>query len=311
MNAHTTKAMLRWYPERWRSRYGDEFAAMIEDDLEGRRVTLRYRFLLARSGLKEHLHDAGLVGKTVSPSERMRGGALSVLCAFALFIMAGIGIAKVSEHWGRSLSEGSRRLPTVSFTLFECLAAACCAAVMFAAAMLLPTFTRFLRDGGWRAIKRRVEWAVAATLATVAVGIGLVIWAQHLNFHQRNDGFGMYQFMFMIGAVFVAATVFTWLAAAVAATRRLSLRPRQLKVAGGLAVSVAVCMPVMTAAAAFWWSSIAAVAPWFFADVPAGTSSSPLATNLVLVLIMMTIASMVGLFGLLRVIRSWRSLQVA
>jgi drug/metabolite transporter (DMT)-like permease len=311
MDARTTKAILRWYPARWRSRYGDEFAAMIEDDLEGRKVTLRYRLSLIRSGLNERFHDAGLVGESVSPSERIRGGALSVLCAFSLFIIAGIGIAKISEHWGRSVSEGSRRLPTVSFTLFECLAAACCAAVMLAVAILLPTFAQFLRGGGWAAIKRRVGWAAAITVATAAVGAGLVVWADHLNSFQRNHGFGLYQLLFMIGAIFVAATVVSWLVAAVAATRRLDLRPGQIKIAGALAISVALCMSVMTAAAALWWGSIAAVAPWFFAEGPVRTSSSPIAINLVVVLIMMTIASAVGLFGLLRVVRSWRLLQVA
>jgi hypothetical protein len=67
----------------------------------------------------------------------------------------------------------------------------------------------------------------------------------------------------------------------------------------------------MTAALAFWWSSIAAVAPWFLADAPTGTSSSPFDINLVFVLVLMTIASILGMFGLLRVIRTWRLLRVA
>jgi hypothetical protein len=311
MNTRTTKSMLRWYPAPWRSRYGDEFVAMIEDDLEGQKATLRYRLSLARAGFKEHLHDAGLAGESASPTERIRAGSLSVLCAFSLFVIAGIGIAKISEHWGRSVPESSRHLPAGSFTLFQVLAGACCSAVLVAAVMLLPAFTRFLRDGGWKHIKRRVQWAVAVTLVTGAVIGSLTLWAQRLNFDQRNDGFGWYQFLFLIGAVFVAATIATWLALAVAATRRLSLGSGQVKLAGGLAISVAICMPIMTAALAFWWASIATVAPWFLADAPTGTSSSPFEVNLVFVLILMTIASTIGMFGLLRVIRTWRILRVA
>ena len=101
-----TRSILRWYPARWRARYGDEFIAMIADDLGGRRPTLRYRFAIARSGLNERLRGAGLLGNSVSPSEQVRGGALTVLCAFALFVIPGVAFAKISEHWDQSFQRG-------------------------------------------------------------------------------------------------------------------------------------------------------------------------------------------------------------
>jgi predicted permease len=76
-----------------------------------------------------------------------------------------------------------------------------------------------------------------------------------------------------------------------------------------LAILVAVCMPVMTAAAAVWWGSMMTIAPWFLAGTPLGSSASPLATNLLVVLIVMMIASGAGVMGLFRVIRSWRLFQ--
>ena len=45
-------SMLRWYPAQWRARYGDEFVAMIEDDLDGKPATLRYRGPLPGPGYK-------------------------------------------------------------------------------------------------------------------------------------------------------------------------------------------------------------------------------------------------------------------
>jgi hypothetical protein len=117
--------------------------------------------------------------------------------------------------------------------------------------------------------------------------------------------------MFVIVAILFAATVATWLAVAVATTRRLNIGLVQLKVAGVLAVLVAICMPIMTAAAALWWGSMATTAPWFLAGTAAGSSPSPLGINLLVVLIVMTIASGVGVLGLRRVIRSWRLLQHA
>ncbi|MGA2304310.1 MAG: hypothetical protein ABSH29_08930 [Acidimicrobiales bacterium] len=306
----TSRFLLRWYPARWRARYGDEFIAMIEDDLGGRRPDMRYRLSIARSGLNERLRDAGLVGNSV-PSERVRGGALTVLCAFALFVIPGVAFAKISEHWDQSFQRGPRHLPAVSFNLLASLAGACGVAMALAAVALLPTFVKFVRAGGWPAIRRRVKWAVITTLATAAVVGGLGVWASHLTSHQRNTGFGWYQLFFVIAAVLFAAAVATWSVAAVAVTRRLDIRSGQLKVAGVLAVSVGLCMPLMTAAAAFWWGSMATTAPWFLAGTPMGSSPSPWAANLLGVLIVMTIASGAGMFGVLRVIRSWRQLDVA
>ena len=310
-NEVTNRSLLRWYPARWRDRYGDELAAMIEDDLGGETPTLRYRLAIARSGLNERMRDAGLVGDSASPSERVRGGALTVLCAFALFVVSGIGFAKVSEHWDQSIRGGARHLPAVSFNLLGSLAVVCGVAVVLAAVALLPTFVQFLRSGGWQAIRRRVWWAVAATVAASAAIGGLAIWARHLTNHQRNVGFGWYQVAFVIAAILFATTVATWTAVAVATTRRINIGLGQLKFVGILAISVAACMPIMTAAAAVWWGSMATTAPWFLAGTPVGSSASPWATNLLGVLIVMAVASGTGVAGSARVLRSWRLLQRA
>jgi hypothetical protein len=307
-----TRSMLRWYPARWRARYGDEFSAMIEDDLGGRRPTLPYRWAIARSGLDERLRDAGLLGNSVPPAERVRGGALTVLCAFALFVIPGVAFAKISEHWDQSFHRGPpRHVPAVFFNLLQSLAVACGVAVALAALALLPAFVQFVRTGGWPAIRRRVQRATSVTLATVVAVGGLVVWAQRLTAHQRDAGFGWYQLMFVVVGVLFSATVVAWTAAAVVATRRLNIELAKLKVLGVLAVVVAMCMPIMTAAAAGWWESMATSAPWFLASTPVGSSPSPLAANLLVVLIVMMIASIAGIFGVHRVFRSWHLLQGA
>ena len=42
--------LLRWYPRVWRERYGEEFLAMVEDSLEGRRPGWRLRQAAAGQG---------------------------------------------------------------------------------------------------------------------------------------------------------------------------------------------------------------------------------------------------------------------
>lgn len=300
--------MLRWYPAGWRARYGDELAAMIEDDLAGTPPTLRFRWSIARAGMGERLRGAGLVGDSVPPSGRVRGGAFTVLGAFALFVIPGAGFAKISEHWDEAYTHGSRHVPAVSYNLLAALAGACGVAVLLGVAAVLPDFLRFVRGGGWPAIRRRLVWAVLATLGTGAVTAALAISARHLTNHQRNGGSGWYQLLFVAFVVLFACTLGTWSSAAISATRHLQLRTGQLKFAGSLAVAVAVSMPIMTAAAAVWWGSVASAAPWFLAGTPAGSSPSVWAINLLVALILMTVASAVGLYGLLRVVRSWRLL---
>ena len=117
--------------------------------------------------------------------------------------------------------------------------------------------------------------------------------------------------MFVVVGMLFSATVVAWTAAAVVATRRLTIELAKLKILGMLAVAVATCMPIMTAAAAAWWGSMATTAPWFLAGTPVGSSPSTLATNLLVVLIVMMIASIAGMFGVVRVLRSWPGLQSA
>ena len=308
---HRNNSMLRYYPAKWRARYGDEFIAMIEDDLGGKPATIRYRRSIARSGIHEQLREFGLIGDSGSPREKMRGGALTVLCAFALFIFSGVGFAKVSEHWDESIHQGSRHVPAVSFNLVASLAGACGLAVALAALAVVPIFVRFLRTGGWSTIRQRVRWAFAAIGATAAAVAGLSVWASHLTNRQRNVGFGWYQFVFVIAAILFAITLATWSAAVVATTRRLDIGSGQIKVAGVMAILVAVCMPVMTTASAVWWGSMAATAPWFLAGTQVGSSPSPFSGNLLTVLIVMLIASAAGVFGMLKVIRCWRFVQSA
>jgi hypothetical protein len=306
-----SRSMLRWYPARWRTRYGDELAAMIEDDLEGRPPSLSFRWAIIRSGLNERVRDAGLLGDSKPPAERVRSGALIVLCAFALFIISGVAFGKVSEHWDEAIHRGSRHAPAVFFNSLTGMAVACGGAVVLAAVLLLPTFASFLRTGGWPAIRRKVWRAVFVSLVTAATGAGLVVRAHQLTSYQRNHGFGWYQVLFVLVGALIAASVLAWTGAAVATTQRLAIESARLKILGLLAIGVALSMPVMTAAAAAWWGAMATAAPWFLAGTPTGSSPSPLIANLFAVLIVMMLASGIGGFGVIRLLRSWHEMQKA
>src|SRR5204863_5952572 len=101
-----------------------------------------------------------------TPAERMRGGTLLVLCAWGLFVIAGIGVQKFSEHWQAVTPSGSRALPTAAFDVLVAGAAIASALIVAGVAATLPSLTRFLRTGGWR---RARSLNVAAGLTLVAI----------------------------------------------------------------------------------------------------------------------------------------------
>ena len=107
--------LLKWYPPRWRGRYGEEMVALMEDVLDGQAPSRRLRLSLVWAGLRERGHEAGLLGKTAPAVERARAGSLLVLCAWSVFMVAGISFAKITEHFGQVVPARNLALPNGSF----------------------------------------------------------------------------------------------------------------------------------------------------------------------------------------------------
>src|ERR1019366_7091323 len=97
MSTSRSDRLLRWYPRAWRERYGDEFVALIEDTYPARKIPYGERARIARGGLSEHVHALSLGDVESSANDRVRTGSLLVLCAWALFVVAGAGFAKMTE----------------------------------------------------------------------------------------------------------------------------------------------------------------------------------------------------------------------
>jgi hypothetical protein len=111
--------LLSWYPEPWRRRYGDELAVLMEDQLDGRTPSARFRVSVALAGLRERGHQSGIVGRGSAPIERVRAGTLLVLCAWTGFAVAGASFSKLSEHFAAALPKPLRGLPQTAFGQVE------------------------------------------------------------------------------------------------------------------------------------------------------------------------------------------------
>lgn len=297
-----TGLLLRCYPSAWRARYGEELEALIVESSGGGPVGWRVQLDVGLAGGRERLRGVW-PDNGAAPNEQVRGGALLVLCAWALFVVAGAGVQKASEHWQDVTPAASRALPATAFDLMVLMAAGASVLVAVGIVATLPTLAAFVRGGGWPAIRRRVLVTALLTGAAITATVALVVWAHGLTARQRAGHDTAYEVAFVAWALLVIIGLAAWTAAAVTTARRLRLSAVTLALQARLSCAVTVAMGVMTAATLVWWAALAHAAPWSLAGRPPGEVASPVVLQLV-VCAVMACATLLGAAGAQRAIRA-------
>jgi len=297
---------LRWYPRQWRARYGDELAALLDEEY-GHHLPVSARFGLVTGGLRQRARASGLGGDSVPAPERVRSGALVVLAAWIAFVVAGANFAKFSEHFDEALPHamGTHRLPDLAFLVLQTTAGVASFLVVAGALLALPAFVRFLRADGWTLLRGHLLRALGATALTVAVTAPLLMWAHRLTSQQRNGGLHWYGALYLMWAALIVITLTLWTVVAIAAARRVHLSKRMLAAESVLAVAVALAMVVMIAATAAWWGAMAHDAPAFLSARPAGSPASPWDSLLIATVAVMGLAIGVAAVGVTQEVRGW------
>ncbi len=290
----TSGVLLRLYPSGFRARYGEELEALILETSDGR-IPWRVRVDVALAALRERLHAAGFAG-TGPSGERMRSGTLLVLAAWAVFVVAGIGVQRFSEHWRAATPIGHRGLPAAAFHALLAGAATGSVLVLAGVGIAAPSLVRFLRAGGGRQVTRHLLFAVGLTVAAGGALAGLVAWAHGLDAWRRNGHDAAYATGAAACGVLLIGALAAWTVAGSAIARRLDLSPTLLRVETWLAAALALMMVTMTAATAVWWAALAHSAPAFFAADPAG-KASPLAPVMLAATLLMVLASAAAAIG--------------
>lgn len=308
MSASRASGLLRLYPPVWRERYGQELEDLIVEASGGGPVPWRMRADVMLGAARERLRAAGLTGDG-APGDRARGGALLVLCAWALFVVAGLAVQKASEHWQDAVPAPQRALPSAAFDVLVVVAVIASLLVLAGIAAALPRLSALVHDGGWPAIRPKIVTAGLFTIVALSATAGLVIWAHGLTPRRRAGHDLAYAIAFAAWAALVVAALVAWTVAAVAAARRLRLRPATLRLEAWAACAVTAGMGVMTAATALWWAAVAGRAPWFLAGTPAGSAESPLAPQLVAAAALMLIATLLGVAGSRQALRALPALS--
>ena len=196
----SVERLLRWYPAGWRARYGEELAELIVDMSDGQRLPWRLRADVAAAGTRERLR----VPRIGDP----RSGGRLVLWAWAIFMLAGLLVAKTSEHWRSALPPGSHPVASAAFVALTVLASATAVLVFAGIALTLPSLVAFLRSGGWPQIRRWILAAASLTAAVVAATAGLAAWAHGLSPHARNGHDGIYGAAFLTWAALADRHIF-------------------------------------------------------------------------------------------------------
>jgi len=299
------RALLRLYPPGWRARYGAELEALLADGAGDGSRPWRTAADLAAGAVREHWRS--LVAGPGRSRDKVGGSTLLVLWAWALFVVAGIGVQKLSEHWQELTPAGSRALPAGAFDGLTIAAGIGTALVLAGIAACLPGLVAFLRDGGWPSIRRPIVLATALTAATAAALIPLIAWAHRLTPKQRNGGDTLYSHAFLVVAFLLVASLGAWTSAAVSTARKLTLPPWLVRVEASIGAAVTLSMCAMTAATATWWGGLAHSAPWALSGAPSGSHAATAPAVLVAYTTAMLLATMLASLGTARALRSFRT----
>jgi hypothetical protein len=242
-----TAKLLRWYPRGWRERYGEEFLAMIEDSLAGRRPGWRLRLSVARAGLRERGHQARLAGQKEFHQARLAGqkelrGYVTLSwysCFVGGFFLAGlpnaVNVRPAARAW----------LATAASDTLMAIAAITGVALLAGGLAAAPAFVRYLRTGGWPEVRRRIAWTAAATTATGGALAGLVLASRGQTLYQAFGSWTYDAGLLMIDLAQMVV-LWLWISTVTAISKRLVLPPgvrAAEKVLGAVAVSA---VPVMS-----------------------------------------------------------------
>jgi hypothetical protein len=159
--------LLRWYPPRWRERYGEEFAELLIADLSERPRCWRRDADLAISGARARLSGVGLGGGVLCQPQ----AALAVVCC-AMVGFLGCGMSLWSQLViGSSWSSGGGTAVTAGVVTMSVGVTVLGIMVLLAAA---PVVVEVLR-----AVRRRTARPLLGPTLLVGVGVAVLLIGAH------------------------------------------------------------------------------------------------------------------------------------
>jgi hypothetical protein len=171
---------VRWYPRRWRVRYGEEFEQLLIDDMAERPRSLHRTADVVRSGLTARLRAGGLAGDDLVGARQIRSSLAWLGAACAAFLAFGVAEwAQITVGW--QWSAPSDRATTAAMVLMSA------AALAFVALGLLATVP--LGWAGVRAVRGGGVGRIAGPLLFTGCVAALLVWGSlHFGHHWPGTG---------------------------------------------------------------------------------------------------------------------------
>lgn len=162
------RRLLRWYPPSWRVRYGDEFCALLECELDERRASTRRSLDVAWCGVVARASAAGLAGRPLDGARQARASLAWVVGTAVAFLSFGLAMWSqlvVGWQWTSPATPGTTWATVVTSD-------AVAGFVVLAAAATMPVLgvvvSRIVRGHG----RGLVAPAAVCTAATAILVVG-------------------------------------------------------------------------------------------------------------------------------------------
>lgn len=296
--------LLHLYPETWRARYGEEFAALLE---EYSLTPLSFCDVLL-GALDAHIAPLDATGRILRMLHRPRRSAITIFCAYIVFVVAGLGFNQMIEDDLRTLNGPHPDLAAAYYVV----AIGSVVALLAVLAGGLPVTLAAIRQA--LATRRRdillLFVVPPAALATWLAWTWFIlnVIAPSRRGSTAHQPVGAALFLSWVG-VFVLAAIASTAAVSIAISRS-ELAPSLYRFALAPAVVAALAMAVMLGAVVAWGLLVRADVPAYLSSAtgPLGTSVSAIWIGEVVV---MAVATLVAVIALVRGFRSPASPAVA
>jgi hypothetical protein len=193
-SARHARQLLRWYPKRWRDRYGDEFTELLVSEIAERPHSPRRTLDVARAGIVARLSEAGLTEFALAvpggtAAEIAAGRARQVAASIAsLGVASGVFVVIAAAQWSQlliwwvwdeqSLQRSHARLTMNAQLRHEILGTsavmiAFLALGMLAALPILATVAKRFRVPSSDGQRRRLAWptfVLGGSIAALVIG---------------------------------------------------------------------------------------------------------------------------------------------
>ena len=287
------RVAVRLFPADWRSRYGDEFAALLDQTPS----TPRIAFDVLVAAVDAHVHPTGPRRRWPLMIERLRISELVVFASWVVFVVAGLAFQRMTEGppftsaaAGQPIVGGAYAAIVVGAVVSLC--AVCVAGVPIAVAIARTA----IGERRWRQLA-----LLAVPPIALAIWIGLTAYLLLRGDSPSADPWRLIAFLGWVGTFVVAAIASTVAVSAAAIAARIDgsfYRRATLP-----AVVTAIAMTVVVVAVVAWGTALALASPAaFWSDDGILRSSTPL--TWIGVVLAMAAASVVALRAGIRAYRA-------